>query len=579
MEMGFPREEALSALKATGHDPNKAIAYLFGELQDPQGQGTENEPIEIDSEPKPQNQYDTVDVQVPQDLPEFLGQYAQNPESQNTATAPPPVPSAPRPQISQFSQPLVDFIEVGRSEPMSSEDEGVLANRYNAISDSDSDSESLPNIKTEGHLAPQLRKKIPGYRYWVPVLAALCQNKRFADVVLLVEGDDVSAFVEELQKIVKFVQNFRQSQEWYVLVDDLLRNVSSTGQDDALSPEEEAIGNIYKELVEAIPQLGEVLNSNVESIEEEISNELNLLELDLDVRKLSLYLTLNEQFWGQNFERLGVVKYRSVAPIVTIHLMDDDDNTLHPLFLREIFYPEVYSDKALEQVQKHVASAQQADHERRAISRNLIDLNFFEGKRLGPLLRQATAMLKPAHEEASEDLGNLAEQVETLREQQVDRQSEAQSTIHSVQQQMADFAGVILETPLLNKYRLQGVIMNDRWYYFRQRDVWVKMEDAELIDFEQVEADVYNCTRNGTQPVTLLYGNAEDEPDWSDYESDSDKSDDDVIEINSQSEEKSPIKLDESEEAEETKEEKKDDKDEEALIDLGSSLALSEAKP
>lgn len=140
---------------------------------------------------------------------------------------------------------------------------------------------------------------------------------------------------------------------------------------------------------------------------------------------------------------------------------------------------------------------------------------------------------------------------------------------------MADFAGVILETPLLNKYRLQGVIMNDRWYYFRQRDVWVKMEDAELIDFEQVEADVYNCTRNGTQPVTLLYGNAEDEPDWSDYESGSDKSDEDVIEINSQSGEESPIKLDESEETEETKGAEEDDKDDEALIDLGSSLALT----
>lgn len=545
MEMGFPREEALNALKATGHDPNKAIAYLFGELEGPQAQGTENEPIEIDPETQGQHQYDTVNVEVPSDLPDFLGQYALKSESQLNVSGPPPVPTSPRPQIAEFAQPLTDFIEIGRSEPMSSEDE-VGPSRYDSISDSDSDSESLPNIKTEGHLVPQLRKKIPGYRYWVPVLAGLCQVRHFVEAVLSVEGDKVTPFVEELQKIVKFVGNFKKSNEWYILVDDLLRNASATGLEDALSPEEEAIVNIYKELVDAIPELAPVLNSSVESVEEEITNDINLLELDLDVRKLSLYLTLNEQFWGQNFERLGVVKYRSVAPIVTVHLMDDDDNTLHPLFLKEIFYPEVYSDKALEQVQKHVASAQQADHERRAISKKLFDLNFFEGKRLGHLLNQATAMLKPTHANASNDLENLAEQMESLRNELIDRQNNAQSTIQSVQQQMADFTGVILEVPLLRRYRLQGVIMNDQWYYFRQRDVWVKMENAELIDFEQVEADVYNCTRNGTQPVTLLYGDAEDEPDWSDYESssESDDSKDDVIEVSSESEAENAIKLD-----------------------------------
>lgn len=544
MEMGFPREEALNALKATGHDPNKAIAYLFGELEGPQAQGTENQPIEIDNETHSQHHYDTVNVDIPTDLPDFLGQYNLKSESQLNVSGP-PVPSSPRPQIGDLSQPLTDFIEIGRSEPMSSEDE-VGPSRYDSLSDSDSDSESLPNIKTEGHLVPQLRKKIPGYRYWVPVLAGLCQIRHFIDVVLSVEGDKVTPFVEELQKIVKFVDNFKRSKEWYILVDELLRNASATGQEDALVPEEEAIVNVYKELIDAIPELAPVLNSKVESVEEEITNDINLLELDLDVRKLSLYLTLNEQFWGQNFERLGVVKYRSVAPIITVHLMDDDDNTLHPLFLKEIFYPEVYSDKALEQVQKHVASAQQADHERRAISKKLFDLNFFEGKRLGNLLSQATAMLRPTHADASNDLEKLAEQMESLRNELIDRQKNAQSTIHSIQQQMADFTGVILAVPLLRRYRLQGVIMNDQWYYFRQRDVWVKMEDAELIDFEQVEADVYNCTRNGTQPVTLLYGDAEDEPDWSDYESSSgsDDSKSDVIEISSESEDENAIKLD-----------------------------------
>ncbi|KAF3991847.1 hypothetical protein FT663_02021 [Candidozyma haemuli var. vulneris] len=581
MEMGFPREQAISALEATGHDPNKAIAYLFGELEDPKDQGTENAPIEIDPEPKNQDQYDTVDVNMPSDLPDFLGQYASSDSASYsqppTRGGPPAVPSAPRPQVADFTQQSTEFIEVGKySEPMSSDDDdGVGSNRfrdYSSDSNSDSSEGSLPNIKTEGHLVPQLRKKIPGYRYWVPILAALCQNKQFADTVLSVSGDEVTPFVEELQKIVNFVQDFRRSSQWYILVDDLLRNTSPNAVEDALSPEEELITNIYKELIDAIPELSHVLNSHVESIEEEISNDLSVLELDSDIRKQSLYLSLNEQFWGQSFEKLGLVKYRSVAPVVTIHLMDDDDTSQRPLFAKELFYPEIYSDKALKAVQDEVASAQQAEHERRVISRNLLDLNFFEGKRLGNLLSQASEMLKPYQEEAGEDLQRLGDDVEALRIEQVERQTRAQSTIHGVQKSMTDFAKIIDQVPSLNKYRLQGVIMSDRWYYFRQRDTWVKMEDAELIDFEQVESEIFDCTRMGSQPVTLLYVNAEDEPDWSDYE-EIESSDEDAIVIGSESEEESAIKLtdDKNEEEKVKPKDSKGSDDKEVLIDLTDS--------
>lgn len=584
MEMGFPREQAIDALEATGHDPNKAIAYLFGEIDDTKGQGTESAPIEIDPEPQPQ-QYDTVDVKVPADLPEFLSKFLDSPgfSQPSTSLGTSPAYEGPRNYFDQYSNRLTEFSELGRqAEPISSDDDLQESNRYRDVPMSDSSdldsssSGSIPNIKTEGHLVPQLVKRLPGYRLWVPLLAVLCEDRHFADVVMLVAKESTTPFVEELQKIVFFVQNFRKALQWYMLIDDFLRTTESHSMEDMYS-DEEAVSAIYKELVEAIPKLADILNSRVESVDEEIVNDLHLLEVELDVRKQNLYLTLNEQFWGQGFQRLGVVKYRSVAPIVTIQLLEDDETGHNPFFLNELFYPEIYGDKALKEIQQQVLRVQQAEHERRALSRSMVDLNFFEGKRLGRLLRQATSVLRPSNEEAGADLEQLTDNIDRLRELHVEKQAQATKTIENFQ--LSHFEDVIKAVPLMDKFRLQGVIASDMWYYFRHRDVWVKMEGAELIDFDQVIADIVNCTRHGSQPITLVYVNAEDEPDWSDLD-ESDDSVEEAIAIESSSEEDGFIKLDGSDEKDneknvgEKKEPASDDMADEPLIDLGSSLVL-----
>nr|PIS58551.1 hypothetical protein B9J08_001051 [[Candida] auris] len=559
MEMGFPRDQAVKALKVTGHDANKAIAYLFGEFEEPQGNGTENAPIEIDDPPvqvnlppqpqshQHQEQFDTVDVKVPDGLPDYLGQFVDSgtsslaqASSRGDEFQPPPIPSAPRPQVADLTRNSTEFIEVeGRSEPSSyrnyssnssSDDEGDGRPDYRgnvALSDSSSNMSecSIPNVKTEGHLVPVLRKKIWGYRYWVSVLSILSRSKHFSEVVMSVPEETVTPFIEELQKIVDFVQNFKRYKEWYMLVDGLLRATGPNVPQEDVSPGEEAINNIYKELTDAIPDLKSVLASLVESVEENISNEIPVLEVDPDIRKQTLYQTLNGQFWEQNFTNLGVVKYNRISPVVTIHLINEDDYNSQPFFVDEYFYPEIYSDKALKEVQRHVSLLREVEHERRALSRSLIDLNFFEGKRLGNLLRQATEVLKSENGEAGADLEQLTNSVNELRERTVERQTQANKT--SEQNQFSHFRDVIRALPNLNRYRLQGIIMNDEWYYVRQRDVWVKMDVCELVDFELVISDVRNCTMRGSQPVTLLYVNAEGEPAWTDSEEGS--SDDDLI--------------------------------------------------
>lgn len=532
MEMGFAREQAIEALENTNNDLTKAIAFLFGEVDEPQGTGTEQEPINVDSQQE-YGQYSglydsyptsTVSLSNPQDLPEFLHR---------------PTSPISRP-FHNPNQPSTEFIENRHVERNDSSSSSSSSNNDVTMdSDSSSFDDIPPNVKGPGHLVPVILSRMPGFRYWIPIVSILCHNKQFVEAVLgtqlkqpqsdslidleepKVTPDKETAmessssastnaslpefdFVEELKKIVSFVQNFHSSHEWYISADNLFRSVPvALRSDEYMMSEEEIIVNVFKCIMQKIPDSKPLLESFVESTEEEITKGLTVLEIDVDTRKTNVYETLNELFWQRGFSKLGSIKYQSVAPVVTLHLMADDSNYATPFTVDEKIYPEIYGERVLPIIQREVDKMQEAEQERRGVSKNLMDLNVFEGKRLTSVLRQTTDAVGTVLEEAQEDLTQLTKKLEEMRNNDVQKQRELTDLI--LGKHMRDFSFVHAEVGDLKSYELQGVIFSDSFYYFRSEGAWVKMESGEIVDFERLAADVSVLTRRGTQPVTLVY--------------------------------------------------------------------------
>lgn len=510
-EMGFSREQASEALEATHNDLTKAIAFLFGEVEDTKGKGTEISPFIVDS--APQQSYDSVSVSNPEDLPDFLGQYASLEASE-----------IPRPTEYELSE----LVEYGKDYGHSYEPENTYGESNYANEDSDgaedSEAETGLNVKGPGNLFPVILAKRSGqHKYWVPLLSILSQYAPFARKLMLFE--ETTPLIQEIQRIVYFVQNFRHSKRWYVSTSELFRLLLDS---DEMMFDEEVVLNIYENIMSQEEELRAYFESLVESVEEEICKEITVLEIDSDTRRRTLYQTLNELFWQKGFTKLGLIKYQKVAPIVTYQLVGDDGTFATPFDLQEVVYPEIYSDKALKHVREEVDLVEQAENDRRAAGRRLMELNFFEGKKVAGLLRQSAATLGP-ESDASTDLAQLCEQMDHLRAKNVDIQ--ANLRIEALGAELGTYDRVVAAIPDLRPYRLLGVIFSDSRYYFRRNGVWVRMEGGVFVDFEEVQADVAHYTRHGSHPVTFIYVE-EIESEDSEEQSHDDGEDDSQTEAN-----------------------------------------------
>lgn len=406
-EMGFSQDQAVEALKYTHGDLTKAIAYLFGEVDDPKpatGAGTEASPYVVEASPV--RDYDLVNVSNPQDLPDFLGQYASN-EAMET----PRVEHYPTYDEYPSQQGLDQYL---RQYP------GQYPGQYSAprssLNDLDSnmdmdvaaspEADFGPNHKTEGHLFPVIVSGKARHQYWVPLVAILAQFAPFADAVLTEEHP--SPFLEQVQRLVYFVRHFSASSRYYVRADELVETLPPLQLgDDYL--DEEVILNAYEHLMAEHQPLREVLESLVESVEENISKELTVLEMDADTRRTNLYRTLNELFWQKGFAKLGLIKYKRVAPLVTYQLVGDSSGYMAPFELQETVYPEVYSERAQTAVKREVEQMQRAENELQAVTRRVMGLNFFEGKKIASLLRQASDGLAAVGAKFGANGGNGAE--------------------------------------------------------------------------------------------------------------------------------------------------------------------------
>lgn len=523
-EMGFAREQATAALAATGNDLSKAIAYLFGEVDEPKGMGTENLPYMVDQAPEPQ--YPSVNVSNPEDLPEFLGQYGQIEASEMLQ--------------SQYS---LEFVE--RSESVSSEHKEQGDLDIQATSETDAPVDHGPNVKGPGNLVPVILSAYKQHKYWVPILTILAQYKPFALEVLKLEPS--TAFGGELQQIVHFFQNFRKSTQWYISADALLLQLPEA---DDMMGDEEVVVHVYESIMAQFKELRPVFELLVESVEEEISKEITVLEIDSDTRRPTLYQTLNELFWQKGFTKLGLIMYQSVAPIVTYQLVGDDGGYGTPFELQESVYPEIYSIKAVDEVRREVAQMEKAEEERRAAMRRLMEVQLFEGKKMAPILAQAAAVVGEISA-AGADLAALSGQIEELRVRELGVQADLRAK--ALGEQLGLFERVIQDVPDMTRYDLLGVIVSEFKYYYKRHGAWVKMGGGEFVDFPYVQEDVANISRRGSHLVTLVYAAGEDSSDSEESDEDSEDSDmdesEDAIEVSSDAQASGAIEIQSSADA------------------------------
>lgn len=589
VEMGFSRDQAVDALKSSNNDLTKAIAYLFGEVDDT-GAGTNASPYVVESAPI--DSYDSVNVSNPQDLPEFLAQYA-SPEAMEAPALP------GRYNEGYYTNEVSrggNSIDNATSNAVHGDNNAVHVDHDDMDDVGDIDDEDMdvvieidenydhgPNVKTEGHLFPVVLCGSTKYRYWASMVAILAQFSPFAEPLL--SSDATTDFVSELQRIVYFLRNFRKSNRWYISADPLVAQLVDTSDSDvaAAYTDEEAVLNAYEFMMQQHQQLRTVLESLVESVEENISKELTVLEIDSDTRRNNLYNTLNELFWQRGFVKLGQIKYKQVAPVVTYQLIGESTNYSVPFELQETVYPEIYSDIAEKAVEREVKQMREAEVSLQAVTRKLMELNFFEGKKILSLLRQAVGALGGVNghnnkalgdeslkgkcngnvqgnemvgneglendvndnmvsrakevsesavngcEKGARELSALGHQIEGARLAQIGKQNALRK--QALGEQLGQYDEIPAECNL-KPYDLLGVICGDDHYYVRQDlDTYLRMDERTLVDFEDVEVDVAHLTRRGSHLITLVYGQREGcatlDDDESEEESKNSKNEDD----------------------------------------------------
>ncbi|OBA21682.1 hypothetical protein METBIDRAFT_14494, partial [Metschnikowia bicuspidata var. bicuspidata NRRL YB-4993] len=477
-EMGFLNNQAMEALSASGNDLNKAIAYLFGEVDASSGAGTQLAPYDVESEQI--GIADSVGISNPHDIPEFLTLFVN--EEGNMAEA-----------MKENQGPFYSSNSASSSSSSSLEeveDDSLLE---------EPEEEYPENVKTEFTNVPFLLSKRNKARSWVPLILILTHSSIFAGPVLQLRSK--LSFIRELQQIVYFVQNFDNSKRWYHDTDKLAKILENDGPCGSLQ-DEELILNIIDFLMRKEPALKPIFESMVQSLDEDISNNLTVLEIDSDSRGSTLYETLNELFWQKDFEFLGRIKYSSVAPIVTYQLLAADSNTSHvPFQLLEIMYPEIYSDKALGRVREEIHLIKRAQMEYQKLNRKLMDLNFFEGKKIDGLLLQTASALQENNPNASEDLRELANLLQELRFAELENQAQAKS--NASPQRLALLESIICDLPDLRAYNLVGVIFSETKYFVRAGENWVDMDGGVTIDYASVANAVER--RIGSQNITLVY--------------------------------------------------------------------------
>lgn len=494
VEMGFTHQQAIEALKATGNNVESAIAHLFGETQAPEASFSDlaaQKPTTL-----------TVSLANPEDVPQIFGSFAA-PHNSSAGSFFNEYPTAPggltgwdskEPTIQQEE----DVIHIEHQEDTSTSSSPASSIRSVGL-EIESNLVLPSNIKGQEHVFPVILNRSPANKCWAPILCILSTYAPFSKLVL--ESYDDSDVVKELQRIVYFLNNFPESKRWYI--EGSAKGVSLPEGPNYQYMDEEVVLNMLTQLMVAIPDLKTLFESYVESQDDEITKEMVILEIESDVRYPSLYTSLNEMFWQKDYSLLGLVKYHSVAPIVTYQLLCDEESYTTPFELSEVFYPEIYSGKCEAAIKDQIELIKQAQLAHQALSRKLMGLNFFEGKRIDTLLQTTKDALKGSCYGTTDDILALMSQLETARANEIQFQKKCKEEASPDRLNLYD--KVLELVPDVKAYLLIGVIISECKYFLRYQGSWVQMEDNERIDFDELRDIVKHVSRIGPHVITLIY--------------------------------------------------------------------------
>lgn len=499
VDMGFSPEQAAGALKSTNNDVNQAIAYLFDDpiVVDnpsetvPPDLGTYPDKVSDISPPSAEH-FDTVEVRNPGQIPSFdrYSQWYDSDEDEVPATA------ATKGRID-------NILDCERPEPSDTSDELLAVEP------------SVVVVRRAGYLE----------NYVFPLLSILAQIPGVAEA-LLGPVDDLAnpesvAYVRRVQKIVYYLSHFMETRRLFVWGTDLIDVLPRDFKADLankIETTEEVVLRYYESFTHHFKEAGcgdnveRILLSSVEAIEDNRLSGLYILELELEQRGLDIYHAMNTLFW---LNGVGSYRYKLVAKVVTFHLVPDDETfSVQPFSVMEEFRPHIYAEVTSSTLLEMSAAKEIHQDELRQVTTEVLQLNFFEGKRVGLLLEASINHLQNEAQPLA-DLEELRLQIATRVATNNQRQEELRLQIEACD--CKNPVHVEAKTGPLPVYRLRGLILLDseyyftvgsQWYYFREvlgAEYRVSDYVVRPMDFEDVQDDIRGHTAKSTGALTIVY--------------------------------------------------------------------------
>lgn len=532
-EMGFSQEQAVKALQVTKNDVESAIAYLF------------EDPIEIDT---PSNNElvtynDSVKVLNPGDVPDFT-------QIENTQQSYPEYPQNVQYLGLEMSDGQEEDVDFEHYEYHEKPELGCI---YDDIS----------NMQRDGDVNAVLSKR-SGFleNYYIPVLTILSQLGQFKSIFLkpldqdfqydsnwaigkpqsisipsgLEDGKDSSfKFFVELQKIMGFLDG--RSVRSFVSGDNLVVNLPNDIKKRLVYNKIETVDELLPKLYESLQAnhdklfdhselLDKLFKSSVESVNEELINNIYTFDVDVEYRHATLYESFNELFWGNDLDMFGNVRLINTAKVLTIQLVGDEDSYAETKFqLDETFYPELYSSDYFPLISEMNNKRIDITKQRAKISNEIMQLNSFEGKKVKGFLDTSILYLKSQNSDI-EDLANLSEQIANQK-LKLTGSLEPLNTLYSkldirnhenILQQIRN-----LDVRFPTKYILLGVILSDTEFYYKCSATgdWVYQKavyssnnvvidyEVDKLDFVTIQQDILQYSSSGVKPMLLIYASSD----------------------------------------------------------------------
>ena len=533
-EMGFSEEQAVKALNITKNDVESAIAYLF------------EDPIEIDT-PNANEQLvqynDSVNVLNPNDIPD-LSLYLRSAQEYGSVS---------------------ENIQYDEEERTREHDEDIDFEHYEyfekpvdiCIFD------NVSNMQKEDG-PPVILNRRCGFleNYYIPIITIVSQLAKVKSIFLKSLGFEVHydsnwalgkpqsinipsdleelkessfKFLIELQKVIGFLDG--QSKRSFISGDNLIVNLPNDMKKRLVNNRIETVDELLPKLYESLQNnydamfghediVDKLFKSSVESVNEELINNIFTFDVDAEYRHKSLYDSFNELFWGTDLEMLGNVRLIDTSKILTIQLVGDEDSYVDTNFqVEEIFYPELYSSEYYPIISEMNDKRNEIIKQRMKISNEIMQLNSFEGKKVRGFLETTIEYLKGQ----GSDTNDLHQLSESIGDQKI-KLTEDLDGLNELYTKLdvRNYKNVLEKIrnqngKLPTEYALIGIVLSDSEYYYKYKgtSTWYYQKgvyssnnivvdyEVDELDFEAIQQDVLQYTAVGTKPMLLIYASVD----------------------------------------------------------------------